>query len=61
MDNGRKTVKAAIYARCSTDESRQDVATQLSELRRYCEACGWAYGEHEDLRFEPFLPAIAER
>lgn len=48
MDNGHKVMKAAIYARCSTDENRQDVATQLSELRRYCEAFGWAYDEHQE-------------
>lgn len=37
--------KAIIYARCSTDESRQDVEVQLKELRRYCEAYGWQYEE----------------
>jgi DNA invertase Pin-like site-specific DNA recombinase len=41
-------MRAAIYARCSTDENRQDVAIQLSELRRYCEAFGWAYDEHQE-------------
>jgi len=45
MLNGNKSVKrCAIYARCSTDERRQDVEVQLAELRRYCEAFGW---EHE--------------
>ena len=48
MDSGHKAVRAAIYARCSTDENRQDVSTQLSELRRYCEAFGWAYDEHQE-------------
>lgn len=38
-------IKAVIYARCSTDESRQDVEVQLKELRRYCEAYGWQYEE----------------
>lgn len=37
--------RAVIYARCSTDESRQDVDVQLKELRRYAEASGWAYDE----------------
>jgi DNA invertase Pin-like site-specific DNA recombinase len=37
--------KAVIYARCSTDESKQDVEIQLKELRRYCEAYGWQYEE----------------
>jgi len=43
MDN--QTIKACIYARCSTDESKQDVQVQLIELRRYCEAYGWHYEE----------------
>ena len=38
-------MKAVIYARCSTDESKQDVEAQLKELRRYCEAYGWGYEE----------------
>jgi len=37
--------RAVIYARCSTDEKRQDVEIQLKELRRYCEAYGWKYDE----------------
>lgn len=37
--------KTVIYARCSTDESKQDVEVQLKELRRYCEAYGWNYDE----------------
>ena len=38
-------IKAVIYARCSTDESKQDVEVQLKELRRYCEAYCWQYEE----------------
>lgn len=38
-------MKALIYARCSTDENKQDVEVQLIELRRYCKAYGWAYDE----------------
>lgn len=34
-----------MYARCSTDESKQDVEIQLKELRRYCEHQGWKYDE----------------
>jgi DNA invertase Pin-like site-specific DNA recombinase len=30
-------MRAIIYARCSTDESKQDVEVQLRELRRYCQ------------------------
>lgn len=40
-----QTIKAVIYARCSTDESKQDVEVQLKELRRYSEAYGWQYEE----------------
>ncbi len=40
-----KPFRAIIYGRCSTDESKQDVEIQLKELRRYCEAFGWAYDE----------------
>ncbi|MEI8205094.1 MAG: recombinase family protein [Bacteroidota bacterium] len=38
-------VRAVGYGRCSTSELRQDVELQLKELRRYCEAFGWAYDE----------------
>ena len=38
-------MKALIYARCSTDESKQDVEVQLKELRRYCEHQGWSCEE----------------
>jgi len=37
--------KCIIYARCSTDENKQDTEIQLKELRRYCEAYGWQYDE----------------
>lgn len=40
-----QSIKAVIYARCSTDESKQDVEVQLKELRRYSEAYGWQYEE----------------
>lgn len=43
--NSAPVVQAVIYARCSTDESRQDVENQLKELRRYCDAYGWNYTE----------------
>jgi len=38
-------MKALIYARCSTDETRQDVEIQLEELRKYCKRQGWEYEE----------------
>ena len=47
--NGQKPVKkVAIYARCSTTDERQTVDVQLGELRRYCEAMGWQYGEFSE-------------
>ena len=36
-----KSKTAAIYARCSTDETRQDVENQLAPLRRYAEGVGY--------------------
>lgn len=43
--NGTPVHKAAIYSRCSTDDTRQDTENQLRELRRYCEAFGWEFDE----------------
>lgn len=36
-------VKAIIRARCSTDESRQDVELQIKPCVEYCKAQGWDY------------------
>lgn len=36
-------MKVAIYARCSTSESKQDVSNQIDNCKRYCEAQGWNY------------------
>lgn len=36
-------MQVAIYTRCSTDETRQDIETQISECQRYCQAQGWTY------------------
>jgi DNA invertase Pin-like site-specific DNA recombinase len=41
----QKQKLACIYARCSTDENRQDVEVQLSELRRYCDAYNLPFEE----------------
>ena len=38
-------MKAIIYARCSTDESKQDVEVQLKELRAYCKNNKWEHDE----------------
>ena len=38
-------MRAIIYARCSTDEKRQDVEVQLKQLREYCNRQGWEYDE----------------
>lgn len=39
--HGLQIVRAAIYARVSTSNSRQDPETQLREVREYCERRGW--------------------
>lgn len=41
-------MRAIIYARCSTDEKKQDVEVQLKELREYCKNQGWPYDELSD-------------
>ena len=41
-------MRAIIYARCSTDESKQDTEIQLKELRNYCDNKGWEYDEQFD-------------
>jgi len=46
--NGCGTVKAVLYARCSTDEARQDVEVQLTELRRFAQAFGWSTDEVQE-------------
>lgn len=43
--NGRRAI---IYARCSTDESKQDVEVQLKELRTYCINKSWKFDELYD-------------
>lgn len=41
-------MRAIIYARCSTDETKQDVEVQLKELREYCQRKGWECDEKYD-------------
>ena len=41
-------MRAIIYARCSTDEARQDVDNQLGTLKEYCEKQGWDYDIHSE-------------
>ena len=38
-------MKVALYARCSTDEKKQDVEVQFDALRKYCKAYDWEYKE----------------
>jgi putative DNA-invertase from lambdoid prophage Rac len=38
-------MKVIIYARCSTNENRQDVEVQLKQLRIYCKDNNWEYDE----------------
>lgn len=66
MREDGRAVRAAVYARCSTNERRQDVEVQLAELRRYCQAYGWPYDEIQeyDSAFkgeQPKLKALLER
>ena len=42
-------VKAAIYARVSTDHKGQNPETQLGELREYCQRRQWPYVEYVDV------------
>ena len=36
-------IRAIIYARCSTDESKQDVENQINTCKKYCESQSWPY------------------
>jgi DNA invertase Pin-like site-specific DNA recombinase len=36
-------MKAIIWSRCSTDESRQDVELQIKPCEEYCKQQGWDY------------------
>lgn len=38
-------MRALIYARCSTDEGRQDVEMQLERCREFCKKEGWDFDE----------------
>lgn len=49
-------VKAAIYTRCSTSESRQDVGNQIEICRRFCEAQGW-----ENTVFQEYESAFRQK
>jgi len=52
-----KHTRAALYARVSTKDKRQDTENQLAQLRQFCDAQGWtvvheyvdkATGKHSD-------------
>ena len=62
MLNGKPVKRVAVYARCSTDEARQDTETQLQELRRYCTAFGWPFDEvsEYDSGFKGTQPKLQE-
>lgn len=36
-------MRIAIYARCSTDESKQDVGNQIEVCKKYCVSQGWEF------------------
>jgi len=44
-----KEVRAAIYARVSTEHKGQNPETQLIELRDYCQRRRWEYAEYVDV------------
>jgi len=44
-----KEVRAAIYARVSTEHKGQNPETQLIELRDYCQRRQWEYAEYVDV------------
>jgi len=41
-------MKVVIYARCSTDEKKQDVEIQIKQLEEYCKRQGWTYEIHKE-------------
>jgi len=46
----KKTMRTALYARCSTHDKGQDPEMQLQPLREYCAARGWSIvGEFIDI------------
>ena len=59
--------RAAIYARCSTNEEKQDVQSQIDACVKYCEAQGWVYqvfSEYETayrMKRRPIFEAMLER
>jgi DNA invertase Pin-like site-specific DNA recombinase len=49
-NEGRRTMRVAIYARVSTANNGQDPTMQTRELREYCERRGWTVaGEYVDI------------
>ena len=49
LQQGSKTIRAAIYGRVSTNGHGQDVGMQTAELQRFAEARGWTVvGEYCD-------------
>ena len=59
-------MRGIIYARCSTDDTKQDVNMQLTALRRYCDAFGWQYDEEYEYASgykgdQPRLAAVIEK
>ena len=43
MNKTKSNTKAIIYARCSTDEDRQDVDKQIKECKTYCQNSNWKF------------------
>lgn len=63
--------RAALYARVSTKDKRQDTENQLAQLRQFCETQGWpvvheyvdrATGKHSDReQFQQLFQAASQR
>lgn len=60
-------MKAIIYSRCSTNETKQDVTLQTAPLVEYCNRSNWAYeiveeyASGKDTRKRPLLKAIMDK
>ncbi len=59
-------MRGIAYARCSTDDAKQDVNFQLTALRRYCAAYGWQHDEEFEYASgfkgdQPRLAAVIEK
>ncbi len=60
-------INVAVYCRCSTNEEKQDVQSQIDACMKYCQAQGWAYevfSEYESayrIKKRPIFESMLER